>query len=77
MIFVRSPWYRLLLGGVGLSLTVGFYVFQGVLWPAWLMLFTALLPWPLPNCISFATATACLRIIAAVEGGRRFHPSSC
>ena len=25
----------------------GFYVFQGVIWEPWLLLFTALLPWPL------------------------------
>ena len=47
IIFVRSPWRRLLLGGVGLSLMAGFYVFQGVIWEPWLLLFTALLPWPL------------------------------
>ena len=47
IIFVRSPWRRLLLGGVGLSLMVGFYVFQGVIWEPWLLLFVALLPWPL------------------------------
>ena len=66
IIFVRSPGYRLLLGGVGLSLTVGFYVFQGVLWPAWLMLFTALLPWPLLDRGAEASAlvsnTAPLRV---------------
>ena len=77
MIFVRSPWYRLLLGGVGLSLTVGFYVFQGVLWPAWLMLFTALLPWPLldrgAEAPALASNTAPLRVrhvllLAALAG---------
>ena len=47
IIFVRSPWRRLLLGGVGLSLMAGFYVFQGVIWEPWLLLFVALLPWPL------------------------------
>ena len=47
IIFVRSPWRRLLLGGVGLSLMAGFYVFQGVIWEPWLLLFMALLPWPL------------------------------
>jgi hypothetical protein len=46
-IFVRSPWWRLLAGVVGLSLFVGFYVFQGVLWWPWIMLFTAFLPWAL------------------------------
>lgn len=46
VIFVRSPWRRLLFGGIGLSLFVGFYLFQGVIWRPWLMLFTAFLPWP-------------------------------
>ena len=47
IIFVRAPWRRLLLGGLGLSLMAGFYVFQGVIWEPWLLLFIALLPWPL------------------------------
>ena len=47
IIFVRSPWLRFALGCVGLSLFAGFYLFQGVIWWPWLMLFTALLPWPL------------------------------
>ena len=63
IIFVRSPWRRLLLGGGGLSLMVGFYVFQGVLWAPWLMLFTALLPWPLlDRGAGVPVATAPLRV---------------
>jgi len=47
IIFVRDPWRRFALGCVGLSMFAGFYVFQGIVWSPWVMLFTALLPWPL------------------------------
>ena len=31
IIFARSPWRRLLIGSIGLSLFAGFYAFQGVI----------------------------------------------
>ena len=47
VIFVRSVWLRLLIGVTGLSLFAGFYLFQGVIWRPWLLLYTAFLPWAL------------------------------
>ena len=58
IIFIRSPWRRLAFGGIGLSLFAGFYVFQGIIWEPWLLLFTALLPWPLLDRGAEATAPA-------------------
>jgi hypothetical protein len=36
---------RAVFGFVGVSLLIGFYVFQGVFWPAWWALFLAFVPW--------------------------------
>ena len=58
VIFVRSPWRRCAVGVAGFSLFVGFYIFQGVVWEPWLMLFVALLPWPLLDRGGGATAPA-------------------
>lgn len=40
------PW-RLLFGLTAVGLLSGFYLFQGVFWPAWWSLLLAFLPWPL------------------------------
>ncbi len=58
IIFVRDPWRRFAIGCVGYSLFAGFYVFQGVFWPPWQMLFLALLPWPLLDRGAVPTAPA-------------------
>jgi hypothetical protein len=41
----RRPGVRFAFGAAGLALLVGFYLFQGVFWPAWWALFVAFLPW--------------------------------
>jgi hypothetical protein len=48
-IFVRGPWTRLAMGAMGAGLFVALYLFQGIYWPAWHVLFLAFLPWPLLN----------------------------
>ena len=44
-VFTRSALLRLALGCAAVSLLVGFYLFQGVLWPAWWLLLLGFLPW--------------------------------
>lgn len=44
-IFARGPAMRLAAGAVGAGLFVGLYLFQGIYWPAWIVLFLAFLPW--------------------------------
>ena len=44
-VFLRSVWSRLAMGILGLSLFGGMFVFQGVLWFPWLILFSVFLPW--------------------------------
>ena len=43
--FVRMPMLRLAMGVAALSVLSGFYLFQGVLWPAWWVLLLGFLPW--------------------------------
>ena len=45
VIFFRSPLVRLVYGIAGVAILAGFYLFQGVWWPAWWILMLALLPW--------------------------------
>ncbi len=45
IVFVRNPWLRLGIALLGLSLHVGFYFFQGLLWAPWLFLYLAFLPY--------------------------------
>ncbi len=45
--FIRSIWWRLAFGAIGLLFFGGLYVFQGVAWLPWLILFCAFLPWPI------------------------------
>jgi hypothetical protein len=45
--FTRSWIVRLAIGAVVAALFSGFYLFQGELWRAWWLLFTAFLPWSL------------------------------
>lgn len=45
VVFVRRWQARAAFGLVGAGLMAGFYVFQGVRWWPWLMLFAAFLPW--------------------------------
>ena len=42
---MRQPAVRLAFGLAGLALLMGFYLFQGVFWPAWWALFVAFAPW--------------------------------
>ena len=43
-----SDWrVRLMLGAASASLLAGFFLFQGVFWPAWWTMLLAFLPWPL------------------------------
>jgi hypothetical protein len=41
----RSDGYRAVFGVMGLSLHIGFFLFQGVLWWPWVVLYIAFLPW--------------------------------
>jgi hypothetical protein len=43
--FVRTPFVRLLAGVAAMSVLAGFYVFQGILWPAWWLLLLGFVPW--------------------------------
>ena len=43
--FTRHEWYRATMGVAGLALLGGFWLFMGVLWPAWWILFLGFLPW--------------------------------
>ena len=45
VILFRHPLVRLLYGIAGVAVLAGFYLFQGVFWPAWWILVLALLPW--------------------------------
>lgn len=45
VIFCRGERLRLAFGAMGLSLQVGIYLFQGVLWWPWIVLYLAFLPW--------------------------------
>jgi hypothetical protein len=45
---------RAAFGLAGLAMMIGFYLFQGVLWPAWWALFLVFLPWPLVDRIGRA-----------------------
>lgn len=48
-IFARTPRWRAAAGLSGAGLFLGLRLFQGIFWPAWLMLLAAFLPWPLLN----------------------------
>ena len=43
--FVRSDWYRLIMGAAALCLVAGFVLFMGVVWPGWWVPLLAFLPW--------------------------------
>ena len=43
--FSRSPWLRLAAALAGMGLLGSFYLFMGLLWPAWWILLLGLLPW--------------------------------
>lgn len=43
--FVKMPTVRLGLGLAAMSILTGFYLFQGVMWPAWWILLLGFLPW--------------------------------
>ena len=43
--FLRMPLLRLAVGLAAMSLLAGFYLFQGILWPAWWILLLGFLPW--------------------------------
>jgi hypothetical protein len=43
--FVRMPMLRLAMGFAAASLLTAFYLFQGILWPAWWILLLGFLPW--------------------------------
>ena len=45
VIFFRRALVRLLFGLVAAAILAGFYLFQGIWWPAWWVLLLALLPW--------------------------------
>jgi hypothetical protein len=45
VVFCRPDRHRLAFGLAGLSLHVGFFLFQGVLWWPWIILYLAFLPW--------------------------------
>lgn len=45
VVLVRSEMTRAAIGLIGLSMLCGFYLFQGVFWPAWWVLFLAFVPW--------------------------------
>lgn len=44
-VLFRNAWLRLLFGLAGFSMMAGFYLFMGVLWHAWWILFLCFLPW--------------------------------
>lgn len=43
--FVKSPVIRLAVGLAAMSVLVGFYLFQGLMWHAWWLLLLGFLPW--------------------------------
>lgn len=43
--FFKHPAVRALYGLAGFAMLAGFYLFQGLFWPAWWALFLAFLPW--------------------------------
>jgi hypothetical protein len=43
--FVRMPMLRLAMGLAATSVLASFYLFQGILWPAWWILLLGFLPW--------------------------------
>ena len=43
--FVRMPMLRLAMGVAATSVLTGFYLFQGLVWPAWWILLLGFLPW--------------------------------
>lgn len=43
--FVKPQIIRLAAGLAGMSVLVGFYLFQGLMWPAWWLLLLGFLPW--------------------------------
>ncbi len=45
VIFTRRDRWRAVAGIAGVSLHLGFYLFQGMLWLPWFVLYTAFLPW--------------------------------
>ena len=45
VIWFRRPTVRALFGAAGAALLAGFYLFQGVYWPAWWALMLAFVPW--------------------------------
>ena len=49
---------RAAFGMVGVVMLTGFYVFQGVFWPAWWTLFLVFLPWPLLDRLTPVPGTA-------------------
>ena len=56
---------RAAFGVAGLAMLAGFYLFQGVFWPAWWALFLAFLPWPLLDRIARPDRAADPRVPAA------------
>jgi hypothetical protein len=48
-IFARTPRWRAAAGLSGAGMFLGLRLFQGIYWPAWLMLLAAFLPWPWLN----------------------------
>ena len=76
-IFFPGPWIRLAFGLVGVSLFLGFYLFQGVLWQPWWIVLTAFLPWGLiggrasraaePGALRLSVAQAVVVLVVFVQ----------
>jgi hypothetical protein len=66
---VRGPATRAVVGLIGLAMLTGFYLLQGVFWPAWWALFLAFVPW------SWLDRVAATRWTAA-EDRPRYPPAT-
>jgi hypothetical protein len=67
--FFDKAMFRLGVGLAGAGLLAGFYLFQGLVWPAWWMLLLGFLPWSWLNGSTPAAAAAAGRVLSPLQMG--------
>jgi hypothetical protein len=65
--FFDRPLLRLLIGFAGAGLLAGFYLFQGLVWPAWWTLLLGFLPWSWLNETRGGAAFSTSRVISPLQ----------
>ena len=65
--FVKPPMLRLVAGLAAMSVLIGFYLFQGLMWPAWWLLLLGFLPWRWPGGATGTTPDAQARSLSRAQ----------